>query len=413
MMTLPFRTLILSAALLAPALAGAQAAPHVTVSTATGPAPAPAADAKITPEHAAAIRQMLDAIGLPVILRYYMAHPPANSVPEQRQLLLHMGSHVSDDDIMHRLIPVYAKYVSRHAADVITVHYRSGAGRRQALAMLANLGMVEADKKPLYTQAEIAQTKRFEATLEAHELSDSVNKVKADLQLMSEQWGAQYYLHLLSESTHSVSAQMTAAAMRKEGEPAAVITVPRTGLPMLDLMVQTMADNTIEIERADRQFKSDLAHYGLDHLLAPERLTSKDGLAQSREALRQIGVCLERLLHDMDQQQENYRKHMMAINGSKPFTSSFEVGMASSIDWQLRYADNQRGLLDVFGRMLTFAESRLGVVSVESGKLLFKNDDDLQVFRTLKAQLQQYSDEEVQLRIQRQQSVQQALKQLG
>jgi len=433
-MTRPFPTLILSAALLTPALAIAQtAAPvadahvadahvadahvadaHVAVTGAGVPAaaPAPAADAysKLAPEHAAALHRMLDAIGMPVIMRYYMMHPGPAAVQEQAQLLRHMGSHVSADDITRKQIPVYAKYVSRHAADTIAAYFRSDAGRRQMLAGLAKLGATEGNKNPLFTQAELAQIKRFEASPEAHEMSDATSKINTDMLAVFLQWSNQYYLNLLAESARNVTSQFITAAQRKDGDPAVVITVPRTGLPLLDKMMLAMTDHSIEVERADQQFKNDMKRQTVDHLLSPERLSSKEGIAQSDEALRQIDLATQNYLHTLDQQQESYRQRLIGLSDSKPIIAGFERGLSHAFDWQLRFAENQRGLLDLYKRLLDFAESRQGLITLDNGKLLFKNDDDLQAYRSLNEQIHQYIVQEGQLSIQRQQSMLQVSK---
>jgi hypothetical protein len=72
----------------------------------------------------------------------------------------------------------------------------------------------------------------------------------------------------------------------------------------------------------------------------------------------------------------------------------FESGLARSYELQLRFAENQRTLIDLMRRVLTLADSRFGKIALEGNRLVFEDAAELETYRSLLAQIRVLAKEE-------------------
>lgn len=385
-----------------PALSSAQSL--LPDSRSSAAAPRTAVDAA----HAQALRRLLVAMGTAPMFRYLMENAPTAST-EAREVGTHMARHVSDEEIYQHLIPVFAKYLSAGTADRYADHYRTSVGRRQIIAAQSRGGMLAGEKNPYFTPAEQHELAQLASSPAGRESAASEKHVWAEAGMAMRAWAETYYSGLSKAAFDSVAVLVKANLNPDDGPPSQPAALVRTGLPTLDRLVQIIADSQQSTTAANRAMIADLVSYDLGHVLAPERMVTAEGIASSRAALAKSEERIERFLHDMELLQQDYRQRLLAMSSGGVATQQMELSLGRTYDWFVRFAENQRHVLDLYARALTFAESRLGAVHLDGKRLMFDNDADLQVLRALMTQIRQAGTDEADLMSERQKAVFDAL----
>jgi hypothetical protein len=340
-----------------------------------------------------AARGLLQAMEMPRLIHHALNNTP-NPDQESLEVSRHMGQHVSDNDIADLLAPVYVRYLSVEELNFLAQHFRVGVGRRQVVGMLANLNVVDASKRPVFSDSEKRELQAFDKTPASKAFVTSQRAIQKETEIAIQNWRREYYVKYTRQALLSLKEISDAAAQRKPGEPAPQLTLKPTGMDTLDKTVRIVAENNIEIVNARRAMQTDLQSYAMDGLLRPQKLVSAEGIASSRASLTKAEQRMERYLKDMDTMQKTYRDRITAAMPSKQSLAAFEPSMTWQYDQLVRFGENQRGLFDVFGRTLDFAESRLGTVVLRDETLVFASDDDAKVYNALVAQMKKLAEEE-------------------
>jgi hypothetical protein len=348
------------------------------------------------PAHLAAIKRMLRAMEMPTGIRAGMASIPKTE-RERHELGAHMARYVSDDDFCAVLAPSYLKYISADQADRLAIHYRTSIGRRRVIAMLSRDGAIKGERNPYFTNSEVREIQAIDALPGSRSLIKEHAQIqKANIAAM-QAWGHEYHGHYLQLAKANLEEIVTAQRNYKPGDPGEQISIRRTGLPTLDQYVQIIAESSIAAVNASRSMQSDLKAYQLDRLLDSTRLVTAAGIARSRQTLTDSSERVERYLHESDLRQSAYRERISAAAPDKQSLASFEAGILRQYEQLVRIGENQRALIDVFGRILDFVESRLGRITANEKNLMFGSEEDARLYNALLDKVQVLATEEQQL----------------
>jgi hypothetical protein len=141
----------------------------------------------------------------------------------------------------------------------------------------------------------------------------------------------------------------------------------------------------------NKQYEADVAQIGLETMLDPSRLVAGAGIEESRQKVQRFEALLDQYLKACSDMNDNYHREVSAIQETAPnrdaIVAQFEQGIARTYDFNIRLGENQRTLIDLFRRVLTLAESRLGRIALRDGKLVFADDADLATYRALVEQI--------------------------
>lgn len=368
----------------------AQAAPLAATAEVRFPGPAGT-------EQLAAMSRLLQAMKMPTSIRAMMARTP-NQDQETYEVNQHMSQHASDSDICGVIAPVYAKFLSAGEADRLAAYYSSSVGQRQLVAMLSSKGVLKGEKIPYFTDKEMLEVRAMETTPAAKAFVAAQPRIVAAQQAALQAWRDQYYTGYQKKAIANLTEIRTANANYKPGDPAQNFVFRRTGLETLDRYTMLIADYNIETININRALSNDLGRYGIDNMLMKERLVTAEGLGRARDILSKSEERLERYLQDRDRQQTAVRERIAGLTQNKQALALFTPGLAREYDQLVRFGENQRAQMDLYKRVIDFAESRLGAIQIKDNRMVFNNDADLQMFNTLMEQVQKLVGQEVALR---------------
>ncbi|MDN2696725.1 hypothetical protein O0882_10370 [Janthinobacterium sp. SUN073] len=362
--------------------------------------------------HVAAVREMIEAMQMQRIMRR-LFQVMGEMEDQQGEVMRHMALHVSDEEILARLAPVYVPYISAEDARQVARNFRSSLAQRDVAATLARARITQGDTDPHFTASERVEAQRLTAMPAAFGKDGRRAQIHGANRAMYMQWSREYHDRLLAQAMQAVRAYITAALDLQPGQAAPKLVLQPTGLPSLDKVLLIVADVTLATTTANLTYAADIDSYHLDLVLAPERLVSAPGIATSKATVIKAGDRIEAYLAQIDRLQQSAWGRLQASKSGSDARQIIEAGMAARYDFMLRFGENQRSLMDLFTRVLQFAESRLGAIELRGESLAFRDEADQVMYRSLIAQLKKASEEESALVDEAQQTAQRSLKKLG
>lgn len=362
--------------------------------------------------HVAAVREMIEAMQLQRIMRR-LFQIMGEMEDQQGEVMRHMALHVSDDEILARLAPVYVPYISAEDARQVARNFRSSLAQRDVAATLARARITQGDTDPHFTASEQVEAQRLTAMPAAFGKDGRQAQIQGASRAMYMQWSREYHDRLLAQAMQAVRAYITAALDLQPGQAAPKLALQPTGLPSLDKALLVVADVTLATTTANLTYAADIDSYQLDRVLAPARLVSAQGIARSKATIVKAGDRIEAYLAQIDRLQQSAWGRLQASKSGSNARQIIEAGMTARYDFMLRFGENQRSLMDLFTRVLQFAESRLGAIELHDESLAFRDEADQAMYRSLIAQLKKASEEESALVDEAQQTAQRSLKKLG
>ena len=362
--------------------------------------------------HVAAVREMVEAMQLQRIMRH-LFQVMGEMEDQQGEVMRHMALHVSDEEILARLAPVYVPYISAEDARQVARNFRSSLAQREVAAMLARAGIAQGDTDPHFTAGERVEAQRLTAMPSAFGKDGRQAQILDANRTMYMQWSREYHDRLLAQAMQAVRAYITAALELQPGQAAPRLALQPTGVPSLDKVLLIVADVTLATTTANLTYAADIDSYQLDRVLAPERLVSAQGIATSKATIAKAGDRIEAYLAQIDRLQQSAWGRLQASKSGSNARQIIEAGMAARYDFMLRFGENQRSLMDLFARVLRFAESRQGAIELRGESLVFRDEADQAMYLSLMAQLRKASEEESALVNEAQQTAQRSLKKLG
>ncbi|WP_130300766.1 MULTISPECIES: DUF2059 domain-containing protein [unclassified Duganella] len=332
-------------------------------------------------EQLAAARRMLQAFGMPALLRHQLGRAPTTD-PEVAQLLQHMSRNATDAEICDTFAPAYARYTTTQQLDQLTAAYSTPLGRRQVQALLAKAG-VEGAKAQIFTPAEQAEI-RASDQLPANKIFEGKRiQIAADITAATQRWRGAYHARLMRQATTQMAAFREVVSSRKQDDPEPKFNYQRTGLATLDRAIIAMSDHLISVSNAGVAMNRDLISYGAEHMLDSDRLVSAKGIAASKAALVKTDERVERYLRALDGLQGLYRQRLADIMKNTSTPDAMDKAISNDYELLLRLGENQRAQTELAGRILDFAQSRLGKVRVDQQRMVFEDDADVQLYNTL------------------------------
>lgn len=362
--------------------------------------------------HLAAVRDMIEAMQLQRIMRQ-LFQVMGEMEDQQGEVMRHMAVHVSDDEILARMAPVYVPYISAEDARQVARNFRSSLAQRDVAATLARARITQGDTDPHFTASERVEAQRLTAMPAAFGKDGRQAAIHSASRAMYMQWSREYHDRLLAQAMQVVRAYITAALDLQPGQATPKLALQPTGLPSLDKVLLVVADVTLATTTANLSYAADIDSYQLDRVLAPERLVSAQGIATSKATIVKAGDRIESYLAQIDRLQQSALGRLQASKSGSSARQIIEAGMAARYDFMLRFGENQRSLMDLFARVLQFAESRLGAIELRGESLVFRDEADRAMYLSLIAQLKKASEEESALVDEAQQTAQRSLKKLG
>lgn len=362
--------------------------------------------------HAAAVREMIEAMQMHRMTRHVF-QISGEMEDQQREVMRHMALHVSDEEILARLTSAYAPYISAEDARQVARNFRSSLAQREIAATLARIRITQGDTDPHFTDSEQLEVQRLMTMPAALGKDGSQAQIRSATKAMYMQWSREYHDRLLAQAMQAMRAYITAALDLQPGQAAPKLALQPTGLPSLDKVLLIVADVTLATTTANLTYAADIDSYHLDLVLAPERLVSAQGIATSKATIAKAGDRIEAYLAQIDRLQQSAWGRLQASKSGSNARQIIEAGMAARYDFMLRFGENQRSLMDLFTRVLQFAESRLGAIELRGESLAFRDEADQAMYQSLIAQLKKASEEESALVDEAQQTAQRSLKKLG
>lgn len=401
----------LNPVLLATLLALFSGAGTVHASDAAKPVPLAAPGASDA-AHVAAVREMVEVMQLQRIMRHLFQRM-GEMEDQQGEVMRHMALHVSDEEILARLAPVYVPYISAEDARQVARNFRSSLAQRDIAATLARARITQGDTDPHFTASERVEAQRLTAMPAEFGKDGKQAQIQGASRAMYMQWSREYHDRLLAQAMQAVRAYITAALDLQPGQAAPRLALQPTGLPSLDKVLLIVADVTLATTTANLTYAADIDSYQLDRVLAPERLVSAQGIATSKATIAKAGDRIEVYLAQIDRLQQSAWGRLQASKSGSNARQIIEAGMAVRYDFMLRFGENQRSLMDLFARVLRFAESRQGAIELRGESLVFRDEADQAMYLSLIAQLRKASEEESALVDEAQQTAQRSLQKLG
>jgi hypothetical protein len=197
-----------------------------------------------------------------------------------------------------------------------------------------------------------------------------------------------YYAAYRNQAMSAIAAIMRDASAAGTTAAPPMPAIEPTGLATLDKTVAIIARFCGRIAVLNAEVQKDIASYEADKFMETSRLTTAAGLSQSRLALDKADARMERYLADVAAELAAYRVEVAALIPDPAARENLDRQMAPSYAMMVRLGEAQRAMFVAVGRILDFAQSRLGRLGVQNGKLAYRNEMDMEPLRDLMAQLQ-------------------------
>jgi hypothetical protein len=163
----------------------------------------------------------------------------------------------------------------------------------------------------------------------------------------------------------------------------------KTGVSFVDQLSVTVAHGVWRNLHTAWKMDDQIRKLDAESVLLPVNLVTPEGVAKGRFIVEEAQGMLTAMMKELESNNQAFIDTVLAID--MPDKAAFmrgirranESGMASN----LRFVENQRAILDVSSRILAFADSKAGTMTVKNGKLIVKTDEDLQAYNDLIAEM--------------------------
>ncbi|RZI44506.1 DUF2059 domain-containing protein [Herbaspirillum sp. HC18] len=363
------------------------------------------------PAHLAAVKRMLTALSAADLIlegaRKGVSEIRGTS-PERAEALSKWLDNVSSEAVTNRIAPIYARYLSREDAEALAGFYDSATGRK-VVAFYKREAVSERKmtiKDANLTLAEQGALTTFSHSRAMQNFTAARPKLDEEVKRELTGWWREAGI---ANPVSRYAQQLADAIERQSGNEVSGVTAnnDRSGAQAgpeavyLDQFMRLAEDGGRRMMALRKQFDADVAKLELATVLLPANLVSKDGIEAGRQRLSQFEDRLEAQLSAVTREQDSLHASLKAIDGPpllrEKVMEGFEKGLSSTYNWYIRFGENQRMLLDVFRRILSLADSRLGKISVDGQNLIFNDSADLAIYRSLRAQLATEAQHEQQL----------------
>lgn len=369
------------------------------------------AAADLAPAHRAAVARMLMAVqaerlanlGLRTGLdKLQASHAEGESY--QREFI----ASLKPGQIIERFVPIYSKYFTREEAESVANFFETATGSKVINGIYNE---VKAGKKVTLESAYLSVLEKnaltmFLQTTPGKKFFQPNPALADDTAGMFKAWRKAW----VEESSKNKMKQAFAPVIKEfdaqmADEAAGLIKPPAapgaatTGKPtVFDQIAAVVANNSRRSQENRLRFQTDLEQLGIDALLNPQNFITQAGIDEGKRKVQQIGEALDQFLKSAEDIFQEVRQQTSAIvlpaTEKEAFMKGAEKSWARVYDENIRYGENQRNLVEIYRRMYEFAQTRLGRIEVSDNRLMFTETADLEIFRSLSAQLEAESERE-------------------
>lgn len=340
------------------------------------------------PEHQQATREMLRAMRIIDMTRVGFRKVVADKM-ELKEIIMYADKHVSDEELLDVYVPVYARHVSTAEA-----RKASAAFRNKDTQLALDMAVRQIRNGPAVstrmTPAQRIALETFNRSPWGKWFVDLAGRVSQDSARALQVWMADYHTALFMSGLRGV-AQHTQAYAATDRKTAPTAYFPDiVGVSYIDATNLLVAESTAAILKAEWQLDTDLDVLGIEKLLDAATLSSPQKVVAARLTLEQIDAKVEAYIanSDLGLKKTIADLRMIEMPAKDVFHRGLQIGFERRLDWSVRFAENQRAILDVIRRILVFADARKNKISLQDGKMLFETDADVALFKALVAEAQ-------------------------
>jgi hypothetical protein len=171
-----------------------------------------------------------------------------------------------------------------------------------------------------------------------------------------------------------------------------VLFVPdKVGIAYVDQVTELVARTGFRNTHGAWRIDAELTAIGVETLVVPANLVTPQGVARGKRVLLQCEEKLDTLMRENAETMQTFVTAFQAIDmpEKEHILRGLQLGMERHLDWSVRFVENQRAIVDIMRRVLAFAETRMGKMTInKDGALAMEDDADIALFNGLVAEMQ-------------------------
>lgn len=163
------------------------------------------------------------------------------------------------------------------------------------------------------------------------------------------------------------------------------------------------------------QIASDTEKLGLETMLVPQTLTSKDGIEQNRAKIKAYSELVERRLALFRSAMSEMDQQVSTLATGRPdkfeveFLRGYAEGKKNRVELEATMYANQKAAIAALTEMNEFMAARVGRTMTQSGQLLFQTQEELDTYNKYLMEIQQQAQIESDIQKRYQEALQQTL----
>ncbi|HEY8026357.1 MAG TPA: peptidylprolyl isomerase [Burkholderiaceae bacterium] len=302
--------------------------------------------------------------------------------PDAEAFAQDMLGDITQEQVLDRLVPIYAKYLSADDALEIARFYESPTGLKfvATITNQVNTGKtLTTPNVPTLTPADKTNLMNFAQSRGGRTIFQAQKSINEEIGRMFREWGSEIVVTRMKQASAIIASSDVGA-----------ITAGRK-LTLFDRVAIMYRDARLELLQDQKRFRDDSEKLSLETLLTPQVLVSKENIEESKLRVSKFTDILDAYLHSADDAREKLKQNAnrlgIPVRFKEEFMRNMDAALAKNYDEEIRFSENQRNLIALSARILDFAESRLGKLSVRDNKVIFPDNADLEIYRSLYAQL--------------------------
>jgi hypothetical protein len=359
---------------------------------------------ELTQAHKATIERMLKGLHAGEIAQIGMKQgfdALEASDPQSAAFAHQIMDGITPSQFLQKLVPVYAKFFSIDDAQAIARFFETPAGIKVSETMLQAFAV---GKRPTFEHLSSADRLALGAFEQSHAgqmFGRSGTGIRAETGHMFQDLGQEIVVRKMKKAFAPVVKELDAHLSNDANDNFSAVDASSPVNNKADVFEQVAAlalDATKQSQAIATRYQTELQQLGAETVLSPENLVSQAAITDGKRKIQLLNDDLDQFLQSSDDMRKKFFNKMDAISLPPRYKEAFmrgaERSQAAMFDENLRFSENQRTLAELYQRVLDFAEARLGRVTVRDNTLVFSETADLEIFRSLQAQIKVESQRE-------------------
>lgn len=346
--------------------------------------PSPAAgQAPVSEAHLAAVRDMLESLRIIdlTIMGIKLRKPKDTN---EAEFFAYFLKHLKKEELTDRYVAVYARHVSTADARSLAAGFRKPAARKVLQYQIDSRTLGKDRAAPL-NAADTKAMRAFEFSSDGFKFLDLQKRAGPDAGAALGKLVGEFHGNLFTSGFQAL-ARHNAARAQAEVQTEPVMFLPeKIGISYVDSVMRLIATSAFRNTHATWRVDHEIDALGMTEMMTPPSLVSAEQRPKSRAALDQIEQKVEGFLVEVDANLAQFIESFKSVSmpGKQEFQRGFQIGLERHVNWSVRFAENQRAMLDVMRRILTFVEARQGQVEAKDDKMVFRTDADVELYNAL------------------------------